>query len=146
MTKISISGVYGGDDAASAVRRYGTRLKRALKVIERGDYSKDVDSIRVDLAVSGEVPTFPEESGVSNLRIMKSKRRAAARVTMHSNVWTEGDSAIASFLAENLLTTITVLSQKMSKKGLRMDRVALLHVVNQQVLPAFFDSTPAHDG
>ena len=140
MTKISLSGQYGGDDAAEAVRPLGTRLKQSLKVLQQKDYSRDIDRFRIDLAVSGEVSTFEEPNGCSNFRIMKKKRSATARITMHPDVWTKGSQEVTQFLSRAILDAIKVLIAKVEKSDLHIDGIEFLDDLNKKALGSFLES------
>ena len=59
---------------------------------------------------------------------------------MHPDVWTKGSQEITSFLAKAILETFKVLSEKLDKKGLHMDGIAILDDLNKKALPSFLES------
>ena len=140
MTKISISGQYGGGDAAQAVRPLGTRLKQSLRVLEQRVYSTDIERFRIDLGVSGELSTFKEPNGCSNFRIWKKKRSATARITMHPDVWTQGDQEVTRFLSSAVLEAVEVLSAKVKKSGLHIEEAVFLDDLKNKALRSFLEA------
>ena len=115
-------------------------MKQSLRVLQQKDYSRDIDRFRIDLAVSGEVSTFEEPNGCSNFRIMKKKRFATARITMHPDVWTKGSQEVTQFLSRAILETIKVLIAKIEKSDLHIDGIEFLDDLNTKALGSFLES------
>lgn len=120
MTSYLIKGQFAGADAGHAVRATVVSLRKALAAIESTRHSEDI------LSVSGELDTFDEPNGCSHYRVMTKARRAAVDLTMHRDVWTEGETAVRGFLRDCLHEATHELCARIEERGLRLDNSSLL--------------------
>lgn len=123
--KIVITAQYGGSDAQDALQQLVISIRKKIKELSEKNYSDSIDSIKFSLGVSGEISQFKEANGCSNYKIMKKKRYASVMMTLHNDIWSQGDVMIKKNFYAYLLEAIHEIARRMRKNGLNFDADSL---------------------
>lgn len=124
--KIAITAIIGGPDAEKIVKPSLLSLRKRLEPLEKIEHSSELDTLRLKLGVSGSISKFKEANGCSGFRIVKKSRYASAELTMHQDIWKQGDRKVTAYLDELVTSAVAEITKRCAKSGVDLEAQKLL--------------------
>lgn len=124
--KIVMSAQYGGPDIPKPIVAVGREFRQIFGTVEGRSYSSAVSKISIRLSVSGELTTFEEPSGFTDIRVFLQRAEIKCDVVVQQDIWTAGVPRMRTFLRATFRDALREIGTKLEKRKVEFDTATLL--------------------
>ena len=136
---VSLTVQFGGPDAMSTFQRLIVAMRKSLKLLgNESQYITSVTAIKLRCRIAGEIETYPEETGVYNLRLGKKSGVVFAEIIINAKSWKIAQST-PNLLKTMVKQSFEAIIEKANREGLMQGEPSLIKDLEQKVFLDFDD-------
>ncbi len=117
---------YGGPDIPNPTVAVGREFRQIFDAVEGRSYPGVVSKISIRLFVSGELTTFEEPSGFTDIRLFLQRQEVKCDLVVQQDIWKVGVPRMRTFLRDTFREALQQIGTKLEKRKVEFDTVRLL--------------------